>query len=728
MNPPTTSYPVNLTSPPVTGKQLLTQDQGHRGSQQALVSPPRMGVQPHSGQTWIQAPPRDPRYDPRPRYMSEQMDGPDLKRRRYESGYIPTREVYREVPYPYSPHEAQYVRADVHHDPHAPRSAMGPPRALYPQAPLPPPKLQPIRPPPPQHSGRPSLTLPPLSTPSTQTALSSILRQGSQNSGLEAMILSIPVLNKVKILSQISPHLAAPSIASPAREIRGAIVAVEGLDPASVYSMTNSLAEQLTKDGKFSVRIFDGPDRYATMRGEGEGRKELAIADCLSTIGEWHKVSEEMKRFITTKPVSSAAVSPDKDVEMSSSMSNSIVVADTSSTSQVQTQSSATTTEQIKTPDRIHAQRPSKLNLSSPNSAKRLANEGGEPPASASKVSPKTMVTDETAKLSISTPPVLRYGQWKNPWSRGENPDSPPYTRIPSIANRGTGSGMGQAALSIGEDDDDLMEIEESTEKQHDSGKAKEKEVHFDASATLPRPSLPVTATPHNSSSTTGPSIAGNVRTTMTSGDSTIPIALVPSYQLTTVDASAIRMPIVDSYSPLAHWQWLATLWRGCIGPDVSVVIKSAVAAGDASVRESLSVGPASNEDSSPGKVVGMGVGSPRSRQQSIATGTAGPAAASAGVPSASSIQTPAGSISGPSSGSAAPSQAPGVEVRLLDCRAVVVRTNIAPQNKVKSIAEEGEPESAEDEAQSKRSREEMEFWEKAKRRVGFEVAEFLRR
>ena len=538
------------------------------------------------------------------------------------------------------------------------------------------------------------------------------------------MIMSIPVLNKVKILSQISPHLATPSVASPPREIRGAIVAVEGLDPASVYSMTNSLAEQLVKDGKFCVRIFSGPDPFAALREDGKEKKDLAIADCLSIIGEWHKISEEMKRFITTKPVVSSAVSPDKDVEMSGSMSmsNSFVMTDAPTS---QPQPSELVSAEAKTPERTHSRRPSKLDLNPPISAKKLAQESEEPLTSASKISPKSIVTDKTASLSISTPPVQKPGQWNNPWYRsgGEDPDSPPYTRIPSISNRGTGSTI--------TDKSDNMDMEKET------GKGKEKGVHFDSSAdvttTSPRPITG--ATPNNSVSTTRPSISQHHTTFPSDSSKPIPIALVPHYQLTTVDTSAIAMPIVDSYSPLAHWQWLATLWRGCVGPDVSVVIKSTAVGGE-SVARSLSVAAASNEDSSPGKVGLGGVGSPRSRQQSVPTGVgaAGSAPAPGSIAANASTNTPAGSISGPA---AAAGVAPGVEVRLLDCRAVVVRTNVAHHQKLKSISEKDEGEDSggsEKQSQSesaemaKKRREEMEFWEKAKRRVGFEVAEFLRR
>ncbi|KAL1959535.1 hypothetical protein VTO42DRAFT_1980 [Malbranchea cinnamomea] len=50
-------------------------------------------------------------------------------------------------------------------------------------------------------------------------------------------------------------------------------------------------------------------------------------------------------------------------------------------------------------------------------------------------------------------------------------------------------------------------------------------------------------------------------------------IALVSRYQLTTTDVHACTMPIRDSYAPTDHWQWMASLWRGCIGPDITIVI-----------------------------------------------------------------------------------------------------------------------------------------------------------
>lgn len=51
------------------------------------------------------------------------------------------------------------------------------------------------------------------------------------------------------------------------------------------------------------------------------------------------------------------------------------------------------------------------------------------------------------------------------------------------------------------------------------------------------------------------------------------PVALLPLFQLSHSNASAIRIPISDQYAPVDHWQWMATLWRGIVGPDVTVAV-----------------------------------------------------------------------------------------------------------------------------------------------------------
>jgi HMG box factor len=68
----------------------------------------------------------------------------------------------------------------------------------------------------------------------------------------------------------------------------------------------------------------------------------------------------------------------------------------------------------------------------------------------------------------------------------------------------------------------------------------------------------------------------GSVMSLGTAGShhSAVPVALVPRYQLSTADAFACSIPIGDAYAPLDHWQWMASLWRACVGPDITVYIR----------------------------------------------------------------------------------------------------------------------------------------------------------
>lgn len=54
-----------------------------------------------------------------------------------------------------------------------------------------------------------------------------------------------------------------------------------------------------------------------------------------------------------------------------------------------------------------------------------------------------------------------------------------------------------------------------------------------------------------------------------------LPIALLPHWALTHADRYACSLPITDAYAPIDHWQWMATLWRGIVGPDITVAVRS---------------------------------------------------------------------------------------------------------------------------------------------------------
>jgi HMG box factor len=53
------------------------------------------------------------------------------------------------------------------------------------------------------------------------------------------------------------------------------------------------------------------------------------------------------------------------------------------------------------------------------------------------------------------------------------------------------------------------------------------------------------------------------------------PIALLPyGFSLSTSDIHARLIPLTDAYAPVDHWQWMATLWRGIVGPDLTIYVK----------------------------------------------------------------------------------------------------------------------------------------------------------
>jgi hypothetical protein len=64
----------------------------------------------------------------------------------------------------------------------------------------------------------------------------------------------------------------------------------------------------------------------------------------------------------------------------------------------------------------------------------------------------------------------------------------------------------------------------------------------------------------------------------LSSQDSSIttkPVVILPTYQLRASDLYTSRISIQDSYSPTDHWQWMATLWRGTVGPDLTIYVET---------------------------------------------------------------------------------------------------------------------------------------------------------
>ena len=76
------------------------------------------------------------------------------------------------------------------------------------------------------------------------------------------------------------------------------------------------------------------------------------------------------------------------------------------------------------------------------------------------------------------------------------------------------------------------------------------------------------------SSTTSSPKSTTSSTTNPNPTDPTIiPIAIFPNYQLTMTELWTPTIPITNNYTYLDNWKWVACLWRGCIGPDITIYI-----------------------------------------------------------------------------------------------------------------------------------------------------------
>ncbi|OAX84824.1 hypothetical protein ACJ72_00816 [Emergomyces africanus] len=216
-----------------------------------------------------------------------QPPSPDVKRRRFNGNgiYVPvSHEMSPE--YPYSPRRTSLPRPDTLYLRTPYPSGVTPPGRHYRQGST---QQAPID---------PSLTLPPLQTMSPS-------QQNQTN--VEAMVMNISYLSKIKVLARISP----PMMSSPANGgsvRRGALVAVEGQRRESVKHMTQHLQTALSKDGKNVVRVFEGPEATNQKKfniDQSEDTRDPTV-QYLETISAWHTISDEIMTFIngTSEPSS----------------------------------------------------------------------------------------------------------------------------------------------------------------------------------------------------------------------------------------------------------------------------------------------------------------------------------------------------------------------------------------------------------------------------------------
>ena len=313
---------------------------------------------------------------------------PDSKRRRFANGtHVSGRtENAPLTPFPFSRRRESLPRPDFM------------PKNHFAMAPPPRPNHNPSV----SHDG--SLTLPPLKTANVSEA-------STQAKSVEAMVMSISAINKIKVLAKICPPLPPPGPTSPPQSVRGVVVAIDGTDHDAVTAMVAHLKNLFDIDQNYKVREWDSP----TLKTGSNG--EASFADYLRLITSWHSLSAEVTKFITTVPFTPSPPSP----------------------------------------------------------ASR---------ASPGPISPKTIYPPRAVEINTDTP-------------------EPISSVAPNSASRPPSSQIGPSPASV-------------------------------------------------------------------------PIAIIPYYQLTLTDAAASTIPITDAYAPVDHWQWMACLWRGIVGPDITIAVRSA--------------------------------------------------------------------------------------------------------------------------------------------------------
>lgn len=154
---------------------------------------------------------------------------------------------------------------------------------------------------PPRHEGDgyydPSLTLPPLKADGNSPCSPSATTRIQTDS-----VMTIPVLNKINLLAKISPPLSerdnTPS--------QGAVIAVDGQDVAQVKVMMKYLGQLLMDNGKYVVRVFEGPEILA-RKESAPGEMKDAMVEYMSIISNWHRISNEIIQFINPKYSGSAS-------------------------------------------------------------------------------------------------------------------------------------------------------------------------------------------------------------------------------------------------------------------------------------------------------------------------------------------------------------------------------------------------------------------------------------
>ncbi|KAF2036037.1 hypothetical protein EK21DRAFT_96032 [Setomelanomma holmii] len=168
-----------------------------------------------------------------------------------------------------------------------------------------------------------SATMPPARTPrdgrrgSLAEASAVSTHQEHSPRSMEEVLMTFPYQNKIKLLGRISLPYKRSGPSSPAHEVRGAIIAIEGDDAAAVKELARWLNDRLTKDTESSYRPrIDKPSKMPN-------HEDVTFEEYLDLIKQWHGKSRDMIKYITTPvdtPSSSQdAIMSDKEPEQDAS-------------------------------------------------------------------------------------------------------------------------------------------------------------------------------------------------------------------------------------------------------------------------------------------------------------------------------------------------------------------------------------------------------------------------
>ncbi|QDS73707.1 hypothetical protein FKW77_003388 [Venturia effusa] len=123
----------------------------------------------------------------------------------------------------------------------------------------------------------------------------SLLTPGApdESRSVEAMVMSIPFFNKLKVIRQVTRRIDESYLSTPGHHTRGTILAIEGDDPQAVDGVMTSLSEILQRTGEFDVRCMCGPAAPSSSQGGCD------FKDYMSEILQWHEKSKHIIDFIT---------------------------------------------------------------------------------------------------------------------------------------------------------------------------------------------------------------------------------------------------------------------------------------------------------------------------------------------------------------------------------------------------------------------------------------------